>query len=610
MTATQTRIVAVLIAIGVFAIDLQLPIGIAAGVPYVAVLLVSIGLPRQIETLLAAIACSILTGLGLFLSPSAGDAELWKVLMNRGLALVAIWVTAGVGFQLRRTREGRLESVARTSAILDAAVDAIITINESGIIESANSAALEIFGCRTDEIVGSNVRTLMPSPQNDAVIASYVQGGEGEMVGVDREVVGLRRNGTTFPMDLAVSEAHTPRGRLFIAVVRDLTDRKQLEEQLLQAQKMEAIGQLAGGVAHDFNNLLGAIQGSGELLMDRAPEGDPFRRPAQRILDAAERGAALTQQLLAFSRRQVTRPEVIDLNDAIREMRDLVARLIGEDVQLELALRETGPMTVRTDGGQIGQVVMNLAVNASDAMPRGGHLAIATDTVDLRSSAASRLGIPEGKYVVLSVVDSGSGIDAKTQRRIFEPFFTTKDRGKGTGLGLSTVYGIVNQNMGTITVDSKPGRGTRFRIYLPAVKESPKTPAPASTVAALSTGTETILVVEDDELMRDLAREVLEMKGYEVFTAATPGEALRIAEREKIELLVTDVVMPGMNGIELAESLHKQHPDLRVLFMSGYTDTALKDRGVMDPGAHFIRKPFKNKALTARVREILGPPAA
>ncbi|HEY7253905.1 MAG TPA: ATP-binding protein [Methylomirabilota bacterium] len=381
----------------------------------------------------------------------------------------------------------------------------------------------------------------------------------------------------------------------------------QTQGQLEQAQKMDAVGRLAGGVAHDFNNLLTVILGRTEMLLQPLPPEHPMRRGIELIQRTAGRAADLTRQLLAFSRKQVLEATVLDLNVVAADMRDMLGRLIGEDIALVTSPGlELG--RVKADRGQIEQVVMNLAVNARDAMPRGGHLIIETENVDLQVEYVRRhVGARPGPHVMLAVSDSGVGIPREIQRHIFEPFFTTKEPGKGTGLGLATVYGIVKQSGGYIECDSEPGRGTTFRIYLPRVD----VPAPGAErlgrPAAAAGGTETILLVEDEEGVRELARDILRATGYTVIEARNGAEALLLSERHQgpLDLLLTDVVMPRMSGRELAERLTPLRPDLSVLYMSGYTDDAVIRHGVLGAGTAFLQKPFTPAILVGRVRETL-----
>jgi two-component system, cell cycle sensor histidine kinase and response regulator CckA len=386
----------------------------------------------------------------------------------------------------------------------------------------------------------------------------------------------------------------------------DVTERKTLESQLLQAQKMEALGQLAGGVAHDFNNVLTAIGGYAELLREDLAADDARRADVDEILRATERAAALTHQLLAFSRRQVLAPRVLDLNAVVEDLDKMLRRLIGEDVELRIALApKVG--TVRADPGQLEQVILNLVVNARDAMPRGGKLTIETTNAELDESyAVEHPGVTAGPHVMLAVSDTGVGMDAATQAKIFEPFFTTKERGKGTGLGLATVYGIVKQSGGHIWLYSEPGRGTTFKIYLPQVDLAPEQLAQAPAARETPRGTETVLLVEDDEAVRNLARKRLEALGYTVLAASGGGDAIDLAASVgPIHLLVTDVVLPGMSGRELATRLVAARPGLRVLYTSGYTDEAVVHHGVLDPGIAFLQKPFMPAALARKVRDAL-----
>ena len=387
----------------------------------------------------------------------------------------------------------------------------------------------------------------------------------------------------------------------------DITERKALEMQLLQAQKMEAVGLLAGGVAHDFNNVLTAIGGYAELVREDLPGEDARRHDVEEILRATERAATLTRQLLAFSRRQVLAPRVLDLNGVVAGVDNMLRRLIGADVELRTALApELG--AVRADPGQLEQVIMNLVVNARDAMPRGGKLTLETANAELDESyALEHPAVVAGPYVMLAVSDSGVGMDAATQARVFEPFFTTKEKGKGTGLGLATVYGIVKQSGGNIWLYSEPGRGTTFKIYLPRVDQPPEQPAAAPAPRAAPRGSETVLLVEDDEAVRALARKMLAAHGYTVLAAASGAEALKLAADHTgpIHLLVTDVVLPGMSGRELATRFQSVRPGLKVLYTSGYTDDAVVHHGVLDPGIAFLQKPFTSGTLARKVRETL-----
>jgi nitrogen-specific signal transduction histidine kinase/CheY-like chemotaxis protein len=395
-------------------------------------------------------------------------------------------------------------------------------------------------------------------------------------------------------------------------VFRDITQRRQLEEQLRQAQKIEAVGRLAGGVAHDFNNLLNVITGYGQMVFRRLPDG-PEREKTKAILQAAERAAGLTRQLLAFSRKQVLEPKVLDLNAVVGGMDEMLRRLIGEDIELHTQLAPSLGRT-KADPGQLEQVLMNLVVNARDAMPRGGRLTLQTANAVMDDTyIRDHLGARPGRYVMLAVCDNGLGMDPETQKHIFEPFFTTKEKGKGTGLGLATVYGIVKQSEGYIWVESAPGAGTTVKVYLPRVEAEPaaeEVRRPA-VPEELPRGTETVLLVEDEDMVRRMTREVLEGAGYRVLEASSGFEALRVSAGHdgNLDLLLTDVVMPGMSGRELSERLAPVRPTMKVLYMSGHTDDAIFHHGVTQAGTGFLQKPFTPDALERRVRELLGNPA-
>jgi two-component system cell cycle sensor histidine kinase/response regulator CckA len=391
-----------------------------------------------------------------------------------------------------------------------------------------------------------------------------------------------------------------------VIVNRDITERKHLEEQVRQAQKMEAVGRLSGGVAHDFNNLLGVIIGYGEIVQEGTAPTDPLRGSVDEILKASHRAASLTRQLLAFSRQQVLDPKILDLNAVVKDMEKMLQRLIGEDIELKTELYPA-LARIKADEGQIEQIVLNLAVNARDAMPQGGRLCLATSDFHMDQDFVRRYPypVPVGDYVLLTVSDTGIGMDTALQGRIFEPFFTTKEKGKGTGLGLSTVYGVVKQSGGYIEVASEPKAGTVFKIYLPKVEGA--LVEPQTEIAASLCGTETVLLVEDEPSLRILARHQLESCGYFVLDAGCGAEALEVARTQlrTIHLLLTDVVMPGINGRILAEELLRHRPQLSVVYMSGYTGQAVGADGVLDAGSCFLPKPFTREALAGKLREAL-----
>ncbi|HXV44800.1 MAG TPA: ATP-binding protein, partial [Anaerolineae bacterium] len=422
---------------------------------------------------------------------------------------------------------------------------------------------------------------------------------EYRLIRADGEIIWVR--------DSARVESEGDKAKIIYGVVSDITQRKQLEEQFHQSQKMEAIGRLAGGVAHDFNNLLTVINGYSELLLYRHLDGtSPLRRYIEEIKKAGERAASLTGQLLAFSRKQVLQPQIIDLNTVVADIDKMLRRLIGEDIDLVTAPgAESG--SVKADPGQIEQVIMNLVVNARDAMPHGGNLTVGTANVTLDETYTRGIvGLEPGPHVVLMVKDTGSGMDPEILSHIFEPFFTTKEKQKGTGLGLATVYGIVTQSGGYIDVSSKVGAGTTFKVYLPQVDQQVELSKPEQSTEAPH-GQETILLVEDEDLVRDLTRTVLLEHGYRVLEASGGSQALSISEQYQnpIDLLATDVVMPHMSGRELAERLLLLRPDIKILYMSGYTDDIIVHHGLADPSITFLQKPFTPAELAHKVREVL-----
>jgi len=428
---------------------------------------------------------------------------------------------------------------------------------------------------------------------------------------MDERVSGSMRNDFTYPdgqrrtFELRIDPCEI--GIVVLSI--DVTDARKLEEQFRHAQKMEAVGRLAGSVAHDFNNLLSVILSASEMLLEDLKPVDPIRPEIEAIKRAGDRAAALTRQLLAFSRQQVLAPRVLSVNDVVGEAEKMFHRLLGEDIEL-VTRCDRGVSLIKADPGQLDQIIMNLAVNARDAMPDGGKLTIETcDAILDQSYATEHFDVVPGAYVMLAMSDTGSGMDKETQARIFEPFFTTKEAGKGTGLGLSTVFGIVKQNGGHIWVYSEPGRGTTFKLYFPKAHESEVAPRPITAPTKLE-GTETILLVEDQDDVRQIAQQVLRRYGYHVIEAKNAGEALLTCENHArtIHLLLTDVVMPQMSGRQLAERLGKIRADMKVLFMSGYTDNAVVHHGILDSGIAYLQKPLVPDMLARRVREVLDSP--
>ncbi len=422
------------------------------------------------------------------------------------------------------------------------------------------------------------------------------------------------KDGTWRTLESSATVVVGPDGKAdkLVIVNRDITARKQLEEQFRQSQKMEAVGRLSGGVAHDFNNLLSVIMGYAEFQQERLPAGDALRASADEIVKAGKRAASLTRQLLAFSRQQVLDPKVIGLNSAVADMEKLLRRLIGEDIELRTSLdRNLGRL--KADQGQLEQVIMNLAVNARDAMPEGGKLAISTENFVMDESFVRRYAYPvqPGPYVLLSVTDTGIGMDNETKSRAFEPFFTTKEKGKGTGLGLATVYGVVKQSGGYIDIESSLGEGTTFKIYLPRVEEEIAAPTRfAGETGSIAMGKETILLVEDEESLRRLTRASLEASGYTVLDAKDGLDALEVSNRHDgpIDLLLRDIVMPGMGGRALAQELIGRRPEMRTVYMSGYTGQAVGSQGPVGPGSYFVAKPFTREVLMGKIRAALDHP--
>jgi two-component system cell cycle sensor histidine kinase/response regulator CckA len=416
-----------------------------------------------------------------------------------------------------------------------------------------------------------------------------------------------KKDGKIIEVETTVHELEYSGKRVRLIVAQDVSERRILEQQLRQSQKMEAVGRLAGGVAHDFNNLLMVIKGHTELLRGILPPGEEYKRKIEQIDRAADRASGLTRQLLAFSRLQVLQPHVMNLNDVVNDMGRLLPRLIGEDI--DLVIRTTDDLgAIRADASQMEQVIMNLAVNARDAMPEGGKLMIETSNAELDSLYSDKHPIVRpGSYVLLSVSDTGTGMDAETQAHIFEPFFTTKAQGKGTGLGLATVYGVVKQSGGFIWVYSELGQGTTFKIYIPRVDQPVDRLSPTQVSSDAPRGVETILLTEDEQDVREVAREFLESGGYTVIEARDGLEAMGLVEKHHgaIDLLITDMVMPGMTGQELASRLKEQRPGLRMLYMSGYSERAAAESMQADPSARLLAKPFSRSALLRTVHELL-----
>ncbi|HYM76696.1 MAG TPA: ATP-binding protein [Candidatus Dormibacteraeota bacterium] len=521
------------------------------------------------------------------------------------VAMLICWLNAA----LRAAQESLRRSEANFRSLVTNAPYGICSCDSTGKILDANPAFLELLGLTSaQELIGQHLFSLYSDNDQWFDLADYLR-SSAPFKGLTAE--WKRKSGTTV---VRVSGRSVTNGRsegvVFEIFAEDVTERRVLEQQLRQSQKMEAVGRLAGGIAHDFNNLLMVISGYSEFLLERLGGEPHLRGPAQEIASAAERASSLTRQLLAFSRKQMLAPRVVNLNDIATENLKMLTRMIGEDIDLVM-IPGDGLWSVRADAGQIEQVIMNLAVNARDAMPSGGRLTIETGNTTLDEEYA-RLHSPlrPGDYVMVAISDTGAGMDSDTQSHIFEPFFTTKGQ-KGTGLGLSTVYGIVKQSGGYIWVYSEVGRGTTFKIYLPRVASLNE---PAAHVASspaqfqkVEPGTETILLVEDEANLRYLARQYLEKQGYKVIEAADGAVAMQIAVAHEavIHLLLTDVIMPGMNGRELAQRISEIRPNVKVLYMSGYTENVIGHNGTLDVGVRLLQKPFNLRDLNSKVREVL-----
>ncbi|HWO04684.1 MAG TPA: response regulator, partial [Methylomirabilota bacterium] len=506
-----------------------------------------------------------------------------------------------------RQRAAARAAETRYHELFDGAPVGLIRSLPDGRVLAANAAAVRIAGYPSvSALLDASVVELYAEGGDRARVAGALERGESLQ---NLEIQGRRQDGTLIWVSVNVRPVRSAAGAVahYEWSFSDITERRQLESQLRQAQKMEAVGQLAGGVAHDFNNLLTVIGGRCYLMLGKLAPDDPLRREVELVRGASERAARLTHQLLAFSRKQVLEPRVLDLNETVSGIEPLLRRLIGEHIEISV-IQGSGLAHVKADAGQLEQVILNLAVNARDAMGRGGQLVLETANATLDAAAARRSpDLEPGAYVMLSVTDSGHGMDAATRAQIFEPFFTTKEVGKGTGLGLATVYGIVKQSGGLIEVESEPGHGASFKVYLPAVQAPVETAEPAKAPGTRMRGSETVLLVEDDPNLRTLAREILTVQGYTVIEAASPLEAIRIhqSHADAIHLLLTDVVMPEMNGPQLAAQLQAGRPGMEVLFMSGYTGSALALEGGGEFGGAFLAKPFTPDGLSRRVREVL-----
>lgn len=535
----------------------------------------------------------------------------WRVMENIGKGYednspVSGYVVNSRDISERKKAEEGLRQASETlSAVIEASPLAIYSLNGDGHLTSWNSAAERIFGYDHREVLGKTLFDVFPE-NSERIHQRLADANQGRMA-AGAEELWPRKDGTG--VEVSVWNAQLGEGGVdgLVEAVVDNTERKRLEVQFRQAQKMEAVGRLAGGVAHDFNNLLTVITGYCQMLLDQMGEISPMAEDMRQVLKAADRATALTKQLLAFSRRQIVQPKVVDLNVLVYDMHHMLRRLVGEDIEVAINAAPV-PMKVKVDPGHIEQVIVNLVVNARDAMPDGGKVTISLSSRTLpEKRPAAAINLQPGEYVLLEVTDTGTGMTDETLRQLFEPFFTTKETGRGTGLGLSTSYGIVKQNSGEIAVHSTLGRGSTFAIYLPRVSE-PVDKAPVSLDKTSDRrGGETILLTEDEEGVRNVMTEMLRKCGYTVLVAAGGHQALQMMEQygNPVHLLVTDVVMPRIGGHELAGRLRVTRPDLKVLYVSGYTDGAIAKGGILEQGTDLLQKPFSPDQFVCKVREVL-----
>ena len=505
----------------------------------------------------------------------------------------------------KQTEQALRERKEQLRVIFNTSQAGIILVGAQGTILLANNRMAEMFGMSLRQLVGSSYTEHLHPAERELGDERMKQLIRGDIQSVALERHYLRADGSTFWGFLSGKRIENPDGtlRALVGIIADQTEQKKLQEELSQAQKMESVGRLAGGVAHDFNNMLSVILGHTELAGKKAADAPPLREHLEQIQMAAEHSAAIVRQLLAFARKQTVTPSVLDLNETVESMLKMLRRLIGENIDL---VWRPGKIlwSVRMDPAQIDQILANLCINARDAVADVGRITMETGNVTIDKGQS---GFVPGEYVLLTVSDDGCGMDEETLKNIFEPFFTTKGVGQGTGLGLATVYGIVKQNAGFIDVDSDPGHGTIFKIYLPRHLGKEGQEQTARLMEPVSRGQETILLVEDEPAILDMGKQLLEMQGYQVLAASTPGAALRLAEEHsgEIHLLLTDVIMPGMNGKELARKLLSHYPGLKQVFMSGYTADVIAHHGVLDAGMHFLQKPFSLDALASKVRAAL-----
>ena len=609
---------AVVASILVFVVDLVTPGGYAVGALYLVPLMAPLlgELPRWQGRVLVSLALWF-TIVDYFLGAPGPSQSV--TLFNRGVTLLAI-AAVSVLVELSRRRAARIAAERKQAdtlfdAALEAAPDALLVTEDSGAVRASNAAAQALFGYGRGELVGKHYGELVVdrrapgshsgSAEPGTNLLGAPLGAPGRITGLLGPVAGLRKGGGEVALEVTRSFFQRDGQRLCIAAHRDVSEKRKLEERLRSSQRMEAIGRLAGVVAHDFNNLLAVMMSYTHFIADALPPGDPVRADLDEVIDASERAANLTRQLLAFSRRQVVKPLRFAPGGLVHDMEKMLRRLIGENIEL-ITVGFDGEGLVEIDPAQLEQVVLNLIINARDAMPQGGRITMELGNVTLdQAYCDSHPDVTPGDYLMLAVTDTGVGMSEDVRLRVFEPFFTTKGPGAGTGLGLSTVYGIVKQANGHIWVYSEPGHGSTFKAYFPRKDGTPDA-MPAPRLPAAIGGTEVLLLVEDEAALRRVSVRVLKKAGYEVLEAANGLDALRKVETGvRIDLLITDVVMPMMGGRELATKLLERDPTLSVLYVSGYTENAIVHHGVLESEVIFLQKPFQPDELLRRVRTVL-----
>lgn len=595
--------------------DIITPRDLATGIAYIPLVFCSLWFNRTRAVIQFTAVVTALAVFGFSISPS-GHIDYEFAVINRLLTITAIWFIAILVYLRRQSEKEWLASENKLQAVVNNVIDGLIIINERGIVESFNPACERIFGYSAEEVVGQNIKMLMPEPyhsEHDGYLRNYRQTGIAKIIGIGREVTGRRKDGSIFPMDLSVSAFDLEGERHFSGIVRDISERKEAEktqEQLRHVQKMESLGQLTGGIAHDFNNLLAVILGNLDFMFEKTKETDPLREFINPSIEAAEHGMELTKQLLAFGRKQSLQPKIISVNELLNYFKTLVRHTLGERIETILRL-EPDLWHVNVDPSQLQNALLNLAVNARDAMPGGGKLIIETKNISLDETyTQDNTDVFIGDYIVISISDTGEGMTQEVMEKAFEPFFTTKDVGKGSGLGLSMVYGFVKQSKGHIKIYSEVGYGTSVSIYLPRTEGSVSTIEKVDTKPLPNQTAETkiILVVEDNKNVLKLTSAMVESLGYKVLQAETGRAAIEILEaRADIDLLLTDVMLPGvLNGPELAKQAVAMHPNLKVLYNSGYAEHAIMQSGLLDKGVNLISKPFRKQQLAEKIEEILN----